>query len=243
MNLADIRKRALQERQERENRSDHASGDTARKGPVQHPHGSDTEGPREEHPGMPGDRPGAVPAPEPVIPFDPLGVILAGREAVAAASAATAAPAPPADEEETREFLGFTVGSETYAMEIGRVKVIIRPRRVTVVPRAPESVAGVISHRGYIIPVVDLAQLLGLENVPVTGEERVIIVRTEKGACGLHVSSVRRVVHVPLAAIASPQALSGGQKRDFIEGIAWHRGTMLIILNLHKMIDIGARSA
>src|ERR1039458_8890445 len=91
-------------------------------------------------------------------PFDPLAILLAGREA---------ASLHEEDREETvtvdetmrekfEEFLCFRVSSEMYAINIMGIKEIIKPREVTEVPRAPSFIAGVLSLRGIIIPLLDM---------------------------------------------------------------------------------------
>ena len=50
----------------------------------------------------------------------------------------------------------FRVGEEMYALDIMRIKEIIRPQKLTPVPKAPRFIEGVINLRGAVIPVVDL---------------------------------------------------------------------------------------
>jgi purine-binding chemotaxis protein CheW len=234
MNLADIRKKAQRERQER---------DTAAVGSgpvVQH----------ETHP-LP-----AIPTlnslltqpsgfvskhSRPIEPFDPMGAILAGREAVQTASLREIVP-ESVPEEEPSGFLSFTIGGETYAIEIDRVRETIRPRRVTPVPRAPESITGIISHRGAIISVLDLSKRVGLEQRAATSTGRIIVVRNGGGLCGLLVDGVGRVVMVPPSAVEPAPVMPVAENREFVSGIVRHRGDMLILLNLDKVLEIGLRS-
>jgi purine-binding chemotaxis protein CheW len=234
MNLADIRKKAQRERQER---------DTAAvgRGPVvQH----------ETHP-LPAIPPlnpllnqpsgSASGHSQPIEPFDPLGVILSGREAVHAALRREIVPVSVPDEEPSG-FLLFTIGGETYAIEIERVRETIRPRRVTPVPRAPESITGIISHRGAIISILDLSKRVGHEQSTATNAGRIIVVRNGRGLCGLLVVGVGRVVMVPPSAVEPAPAMPVAENREFVSGIVRHRGAMLILLNLDKVLDIGLRS-
>src|SRR5512137_917915 len=56
----------------------------------------------------------------------------------------------------TQKYLTFTLGEETYGLDILRVQEIIGIMPVTRVPQTPAFVRGVINLRGRVIPVVDL---------------------------------------------------------------------------------------
>src|SRR5215207_7423185 len=61
-----------------------------------------------------------------------------------------------------QQLVVFEIADESYGVDIGRVQEIIRPPAITVVPRAPDYVEGVINLRGRVIPVIDLRRRLGL---------------------------------------------------------------------------------
>src|ERR1700750_2050099 len=84
----------------------------------------------------------------------------------------------------TRQLVVFTLGSEEYALPIRQVHEIIRytePRSV-----AAESgwVRGVISLRGKIVPVYDLAARLGLPAGEATASGKIVIVATAPDLAG-----------------------------------------------------------
>lgn len=60
------------------------------------------------------------------------------------------------------KFVGFVVGEVRYAVDIQRVAVILKPLPVVPLPHMPSSVTGVFSHRGRIVPVIDLRLRYGL---------------------------------------------------------------------------------
>ena len=235
MNLADIRKKAQRERQEREIE---AAG-RVQVVPLEARPLPKTPTPEFLPTVLPSSGPESLLPP--IEPFDPLGVILAGREAVRAASLREVAP-EFAVEKELAGFLVFMIGGEKYAVEIDRVRETLRPRRVTPVPRAPESITGIISHRGAIISVLDLTGRLGLDQSSSDGAGRIIVVRKGGGFCGLLVDGVGKVVMLPPSTIEPIPAGPAAANREFVSGIVRHRGAMLILLNLDKVLDIGLRT-
>src|SRR5207244_2146967 len=91
-----------------------------------------------------------------------------------------------------REFLVFTLASETYAVDLTRVKEILSPPPITMVPRAPREVLGVCSVRGLLVTVVDLRRKLRVEEHALTRRARILL--TSSGAeetLGLLVDEVR----------------------------------------------------
>jgi purine-binding chemotaxis protein CheW len=55
----------------------------------------------------------------------------------------------------------FEVGDATYALEVECVREIVRMAEITPLPNAPALIEGVIDLRGSLIPVLDLARMLG----------------------------------------------------------------------------------
>ena len=96
----------------------------------------------------------------------------------------------------TRQLVVFTLGSEEYALPIRQVHEIIRytePRSV-----AAESgwVRGVISLRGKIVPVYDLASRLGCAGCEDAAERKIVIVEAATQLAGVVVDDVAEVITV-----------------------------------------------
>ena len=127
----------------------------------------------------------------------------------------------------TRQLVVFTLGSEEYALPIRQVHEIIRytePRSV-----AAESgwVRGVISLRGKIVAVYDLAARLGLETAERAEHAKIVIVETATDMAGVVVDDVEEVVTVEEAQLdAVPAAGSAG-----IEAIAKIDDRLVILLD------------
>jgi purine-binding chemotaxis protein CheW len=97
------------------------------------------------------------------------------------------------DPEETRQIVVFALGEEEYALTIGDVQEIIRylePR--TVASDAPW-ILGVISLRGRIIPVCDLALRLGVQR-SAGAAAKIIVVEAGEHIVGLVVDDVTEVL-------------------------------------------------
>jgi purine-binding chemotaxis protein CheW len=98
------------------------------------------------------------------------------------------------------EALLLPVGDELYAIETAAVREVVAAPDLAVLPTAPPSVLGVFNLRGEIVPVFDLAALLGLGSVRDT--PFVAVVDTSLGPAGLALSRVAEtaVLGEPIAA-------------------------------------------
>lgn len=193
-----------------------------------------------EPPAVSQDKNAAVP-PVAAPDYDPLAVLLAGRESVFGDSEDSF---PTLDDEndvageEMAEYLCFRVSDEQYAVNIMEIKEIIKPRDTTEVPRAPGYVAGVLSLRGVIIPIFDMRKRLGLAGSVATGKERIVVVKKEEGFCGILVDEVVQVARIPLSSIEAAPTVLDGIDRDFVSGIGRYEGTMIILLSMEHILDL-----
>jgi purine-binding chemotaxis protein CheW len=84
--------------------------------------------------------------------------------------------------------LVFACGSSLYAVPSDTAAEVVNLPALTRVPGAPAHLLGVFAHRGEVLPVVDVARLLG------RGAEeafrRAVLVRAPRGAVALTASKV-----------------------------------------------------
>lgn len=138
------------------------------------------------------------------------------------------------------KYLNFHLGNEAYSLPILQVREIIRLSPVTTVPRMPRSVRGVINLRGKIVPVMDLRERLAREAVEY--DERACIVVIQAGGVGhfgLIVDSVDDVSNIQQDEIELPAEFGPELKTDFIVGMAKTRTEVKIILDIHRILDVG----
>jgi purine-binding chemotaxis protein CheW len=76
-----------------------------------------------------------------------------------------------------------TVHDAQYAIELTRVREIVRAPVTTPIPGAPESHEGVFNFHGEVVPLFDLAMLLGLPRAP--SGDLVTVAETSDGPAGL----------------------------------------------------------
>ncbi len=91
----------------------------------------------------------------------------------------------------------FALGQARYAVELRWVREVFTLGPVTPVAHAPESVAGVVNYRGAIMPILDLAVLLGggrmWRRAAAYSGEGAILIQVEDVRAALRVSGVVEV--------------------------------------------------
>jgi purine-binding chemotaxis protein CheW len=100
-----------------------------------------------------------------------------------------------ADENQARQLVVFTLGAEQYALPIEQVHEIIRYDEPRSVASPIAWVRGVISLRGRIVPVYDLAARLGLSS-ELTCQTKIVIVEAGDETAGVIVDEVDEVLTV-----------------------------------------------
>ncbi len=172
--------------------------------------------------------------------FDPAALIFAGRQSAGMASAAVDTQQREATENagDLLKYLRFRVSDEEYGVSLLEIREIIKPRDITEVPGMPDYVSGVLSLRGIIIPLFDLRLRLGLAANEDPGHERIIVAKRQEGLFGLLVDEVYQVINLSFASIEAAPTVLEGVDREFISGIGRHGQRMLILLDLEKIVDI-----
>ncbi len=139
------------------------------------------------------------------------------------------------------KYLTFSMAAEEYGIGILKVKEIIGMMPVTLIPRTPPYVKGVINLRGKIIPVVSLRLKFGLEEIDYTDRTCIIVVEVKTGTgnvlMGIVVDAVSEVLNIRNAEIEDTPAFGTSLKTDFILGMAKAGNGVKILLDIDKVIS------
>jgi purine-binding chemotaxis protein CheW len=136
-----------------------------------------------------------------------------------------------------RQLVVFSLGEEEYALPITQVHEIIRYTEPRSVASTDPSVRGVISLRGKILPVYDLATRLGVGSGPTRpGEAKIVIVETAQDMAGVIVDDVEEVITIDAEQIGEAPS-AGGRS---IDGIAKIDDRLVVLLDPEGIVGAGA---
>jgi purine-binding chemotaxis protein CheW len=132
----------------------------------------------------------------------------------------------------------FDVDSLFIGIEISRIQEILRPQPVTPVPLASSAILGLMSLRGQIVPVINLAERLGVALQHGGTEAFNVLIRAEDGPVSLLVDRVGDVVEVsPDAFEPAPDTLRSAL-RPLIRGAYKLERRLLLALDAEAAIQV-----
>ena len=130
---------------------------------------------------------------------------------------------------------------ELYALPSASVREVVRYRDYTPVPGAPAVLPGILNQRGTILPVVDLALLLGLASAPPTRATRLVVVSHNEIDMALLAERVHDLVELPAGTIDPlPTALDPARAR-YLRGVVHYEDQPVALLDLDELI-VGLRA-
>lgn len=145
-----------------------------------------------------------------------------------------------AGEADSHQVLTFTLGDETYGVDILRVQEIRGYSRVTRIPQAPAHVLGVLNLRGSIVPIVDMRMRFKLERAEYTPLTVIIVLSVESAAgrrdFGVVVDGVSDVIDVAGGDVKPTPEMGAQVSTEFIKGLAAVSGRMVMLLDIDRLI-------
>lgn len=134
----------------------------------------------------------------------------------------------------------FQLSEEEFAVDINRVKEIVRLPDITPVPRSPQFVSGICNLRGSVLPVIDTRTRFSMAAGEVTDHTRLLVVESGGVQTSLLVDQVREVLRIKKNLVEPPPAVCRGVDREFLTGVVkMNKGERLIMmLNLNELIAV-----
>jgi purine-binding chemotaxis protein CheW len=141
--------------------------------------------------------------------------------------------------EDAVQMVGFVVAGELFGVDILMVQEIIKDISITAIPDSPDFIRGVINLRGNILPVINLARRLKLDEARRSQNEDgwIVVLNVGGRVTGFSVERVTRVIKVQADKIKPPPELVvSGLKSDYIRGVCKHDKQLLAILDFNRIL-------
>ena len=94
----------------------------------------------------------------------------------------------------TRGALTFRLGEYCFAVRVEEAGGVLDADRLAQLPGVSEPVAGVAAYRGQMVPVVNLAQYLGIESAPTLGHGYALVLARGMDRFGLLIPEIPKLV-------------------------------------------------
>ena len=134
--------------------------------------------------------------------------------------------------------LSLVANGELFAVDVTTVEKVVRNMAWTRVPAASDAVAGIANHKGGIVTLLSLSELMGHGS----SEQAVNAVifkhfKNENGQMGLLVDSPGDLIDITESDVI-PQGLSAaGTESSIISGLAEIEGKLYRIIDIFSIID------
>lgn len=138
--------------------------------------------------------------------------------------------------EKTAQMVGFKIDNEFYGIDIIQVQEIIRMQEITMVPRTPPFIKGVVNLRGKVVPIISLRERFGIKEVEHTKDTRIVIVRIDVGLIGFIVDAMAEVIRLPERLIEPTPPTATNIESEYIRGVGKLDDNLIIILDLNMVL-------
>ena len=149
--------------------------------------------------------------------------------------------------EERFQYLAFSLGGETFAMDIRSILEVIQFVGLTEVPLMPPFIRGVINLRGAVVPVIDLGTRFGRAVTEVGRRTCVVILEVAQGedaaVLGVLVDTVSEVMEIAESEIEPAPAFGSDLRSDFIAGVGKVGGNFVILLDVNHVLSVDEMGA
>ena len=140
-----------------------------------------------------------------------------------------------------KNLVGFEVGGVLYAVDIYKVREIVRPSEMLSLPHLPESIVGVVDHRGDVVPIIDLRLRFAVARSGRERDARWIIVSRNERLLGLAVDRVTEVFGTLEADSRALPPIAAGEGLRAMRGAYAHSGRLVFVLDVDVLTQVADR--
>lgn len=137
---------------------------------------------------------------------------------------------------EEQVYISFTLDQEEYAIELIKVKEVVRYKKILGLPNTDSFIRGVVNLRGIIIPVVDLRAKFGMQPSPYTKFTVIIVLEISNKTMGLIIDAVPDVVLLSPKELQPPPTFKTLINEKYIKRIGRKESRLIVILDTEQLV-------
>lgn len=140
------------------------------------------------------------------------------------------------------EILLFTLGldtrtgrRETYGINVFKVREVLRTPPITASPDMPAAVKGMVSLRGALVPVVDLAEYIGIQSDSL--REVMIVTEYNRHTQGFQVEAVDTILRLDWEKMRVPPEMLGANMSGLVTAVTeLADGRLVMMLDVERVL-------
>ena len=130
----------------------------------------------------------------------------------------------------------FSLAGAEYALPVASILQMETFSGATLVPGAPAYVAGIVTVRGRVVPVIDLRARFGLPPAELTLDTRIIVSETEGRVVALRVDSAREVLKLDVEKHQPAPSVISERASGFVYAVHALGPRLLLLVDLPKIL-------
>ncbi|MGA8864784.1 MAG: chemotaxis protein [Gallionella sp.] len=133
------------------------------------------------------------------------------------------------------EILLFSLGSdEKFGINVFKVKEVCQPGKITRTPNMPNGVDGIVSLRGHVMPVLNLASFMGMK--PTERYQTMMVAEFNNHILGFLVQGVDRIIRVDWDKVRATEGMLSDKGALITAITELPDGTLISILDVEQIL-------
>lgn len=133
------------------------------------------------------------------------------------------------------EIVEFSVANNKFGINVIKVREIINPDSIVSIPHAHPNIEGIIEIRGEILPVINMAKVLGYPDSDNCSQDKFIVTEFNQQKVVFHVHGVDKIYRISWNQIEKPSNLYQNSDSQII-GVVRKENGMILLLDFEKIV-------
>ncbi|MFK4259905.1 chemotaxis protein CheW [Agrobacterium tumefaciens] len=138
---------------------------------------------------------------------------------------------------EMLEIIAFRLHDQEFCVRTTTIREIRGWGPATPIPHAPTDMIGVMNLRGSVIPIIDLANKLGMKSTEPNERSAIVVAEVHGMAMGLVVDRVSDILTIPESLLQPVPEIGLSSGMRYADGIIAQPDGMICFLNLEQMFE------
>lgn len=130
-----------------------------------------------------------------------------------------------------KEVVTFFLSGKEYGVEVSRMQGIENYEEMAAATDLPECLAGIVSIRDELVPVVDIKKKLVLPPVAVTGETKYLVLFARRGKLAFVADGVSRIIQVDDDALQDFPSLMQTERTSYVDFVVQKEGHLILAID------------
>lgn len=133
------------------------------------------------------------------------------------------------------EIVEFSVANNKFGINVIKVREIINPAPIVFIPHSHPNIEGIIEIRGEILPVINMARVLGYPDSDTPASDKLIVAEFNQQKVVFHVHGVDKIYRISWNQIEKPSTLYQNTDSQII-GVVRKENGMILLLDFEKIV-------